>query len=70
MFAELKRYRKQKTIKKQKDMAREVTFKNTTYLRLGADGNFYTGSKEPREGYTQYVSTKGNVSYRKARKFP
>ena len=67
MFAELKRYIKtKKQLKDKKDMAREATFKNTTYLRVGADGNFYTGSKEPKEGYTEYTSSKGNVSYRKS----
>lgn len=46
-------------------MARETVSKQTTFLRVGSDGYLYTGSKEPREGFTEYVSKQGNVSYRK-----
>lgn len=46
-------------------MAREVTNKATTYLRINADGQLYSGSSEPREGHVEYVSKQGNVSYRK-----
>lgn len=46
-------------------MAREVTFKTTTYLRINGDGQLYTGSSEPREGYEKVVTKQGNTTYRK-----
>lgn len=46
-------------------MAREVNFKPTTYLRINAEGQLYNGVSTPQEGYTQYTSKLGNVSYRK-----
>ena len=46
-------------------MAREATYKPTTYLRINAEGQLYNGTSEPAEGYVQYTSKQGNVSYRK-----
>lgn len=46
-------------------MAREATNKPTTYLRINAEGQLYSGSSEPRDGHVEYVSKQGNVSYRK-----
>ena len=46
-------------------MAREAKTKQTTYLRINAEGQLYSGSSEPREGHVEYTSKQGNVSYRK-----
>ena len=39
--------------------------RDTTFLRINADGKLYISSKEPKDGYKEYVSKQGNVSYRK-----
>lgn len=36
-----------------------------TYVTVNYDGTMYTYSKEPREGYEAYTSSKGTTSYRK-----
>lgn len=46
-------------------MAREAKTKQTTYLRINAEGQLYSGSSTPREGHVEYTSKQGNVSYRK-----
>lgn len=46
-------------------MAREIQKKATTYLKVSSEGKLYASSKEPRDGYVEFTSKQGNVSYRK-----
>lgn len=39
--------------------------RETTFLRINADGQLYISSKEPKEGYVEYKSKTGHISYRK-----
>lgn len=46
-------------------MAKEIIFKKTTYLRVNGNGQLYNSVSEPKEGYTEFISSQGNISYRK-----
>lgn len=37
--------------------------RDTTFLRINADGKLYVSSKEPKEGYVEHKSKTGTISY-------
>lgn len=46
-------------------MAKEITSKKFTYLKINKDGYFYQSSKEPKEGYEEVKLKDGSKIYQK-----